>query len=219
MHRAGKRADRTRPHGALHSAARPSRLGDEGGSAGEPPASCGRFVARPGRASERVRVPAHATDMSSHTRADVSIAPVASRWCDRHGARTARVPAGKWSRPAAARRRSIAHADTAVRCGGGGPAQSVTLHTDFGDIKIELLCDLAPKACENFLALCASGYYDGCVFHRNIKNFILQTGDPTGTVPPGPAVRARRTDAPGTRTRTRRNGKGRHQYMGREVCR
>lgn len=49
---------------------------------------------------------------------------------------------------------------------------SVTLHTDIGNLKLELFCDSAPKACKNFLALCASGYYDGCVFHRNIKGFI-----------------------------------------------
>lgn len=58
---------------------------------------------------------------------------------------------------------------------------SVTLHTDLGDLKVELFCDQSPKACENFLALCASDYYNGCLFHRNIKDFMLQTGDPTGT--------------------------------------
>lgn len=46
---------------------------------------------------------------------------------------------------------------------------SVTLHTDVGDIKIELFCEKCPKACENFLALCASDYYNGCLLHRNIK--------------------------------------------------
>lgn len=59
--------------------------------------------------------------------------------------------------------------------------QSVTLHTDVGDIKIELFCEDCPKTCENFLALCASDYYNGSLFHRNIKGFIVQTGDPTGT--------------------------------------
>ncbi|XP_076822230.1 peptidyl-prolyl cis-trans isomerase-like 3 [Clavelina lepadiformis] len=58
---------------------------------------------------------------------------------------------------------------------------SVTLHTDVGDLKIELHCEKAPKACENFLALCASGYYNSSLFHRNIKGFMLQTGDPTGS--------------------------------------
>uniref|UniRef100_UPI004038E942 peptidyl-prolyl cis-trans isomerase-like 3 isoform X2 n=1 Tax=Callospermophilus lateralis TaxID=76772 RepID=UPI004038E942 len=58
---------------------------------------------------------------------------------------------------------------------------SVTLHTDVGDIKIEVFCERTPKTCENFLALCASNYYNGCIFHRNIKGFMVQTGDPTGT--------------------------------------
>ncbi|VDO69756.1 unnamed protein product [Onchocerca flexuosa] len=65
---------------------------------------------------------------------------------------------------------------------------SVTLQTTLGDIKIELYCDLCPKTCENFLALCASGYYDNCIFHRNIKDFMVQTGDPTGTGKGGDSI-------------------------------
>jgi len=65
---------------------------------------------------------------------------------------------------------------------------SVTLHTDLGDIKIELFCEQCPKSCENFLALCASSYYDGCLFHRNIKGFMVQTGDPTGTGKGGTSI-------------------------------
>lgn len=65
---------------------------------------------------------------------------------------------------------------------------SVTLHTDIGDIKFELYCEAAPKACKNFLALCATGYYDGCVFHRNIKGFIVQTGDPDNTGKGGKSI-------------------------------
>jgi len=45
-----------------------------------------------------------------------------------------------------------------------------------------------PKASENFLALCASGYYDNCIFHRNIRGFIIQTGDPTGTGKGGQSI-------------------------------
>ncbi|XP_022656305.1 peptidyl-prolyl cis-trans isomerase-like 3 isoform X1 [Varroa jacobsoni] len=56
------------------------------------------------------------------------------------------------------------------------------------DIKLELFCEDAPKACENFLALCASDYYNGCVFHRNIKGFIVQTGDPTNTGKGGTSI-------------------------------
>ncbi|VVC89560.1 unnamed protein product [Leptidea sinapis] len=69
---------------------------------------------------------------------------------------------------------------------------SVTLHTDVGDMKIELFCEQCPKACENFLALCASDYYNGCQFHRNIKGFIVQTGDPTGTGKGGTSIWGRK---------------------------
>ncbi|CAE6443424.1 unnamed protein product [Rhizoctonia solani] len=65
---------------------------------------------------------------------------------------------------------------------------SVTLHTSLGDLKIEVFCEAVPKAAENFLALCASGAYDGCIFHRNIKGFMIQTGDPTGTGKGGQSI-------------------------------
>ncbi|GAA6070238.1 RING-type E3 ubiquitin-protein ligase PPIL2, partial [Tachysurus ichikawai] len=38
-----------------------------------------------------------------------------------------------------------------------------------------------PKAGENFIKLCKKGYYDGTIFHRSIRNFMIQGGDPTGT--------------------------------------
>ena len=57
---------------------------------------------------------------------------------------------------------------------------SVSLHTNLGDIKIEVFCDTAQRTSFNFLALCASGYYNGTIFHRNIKGFAIQGGDPSG---------------------------------------
>ncbi|KAI8371441.1 cyclophilin-like protein [Radiomyces spectabilis] len=69
---------------------------------------------------------------------------------------------------------------------------SVTLHTDLGDIKIEVFCEAVPKTAENFLALCASGYYDNNLFHRNIKGFMVQTGDPTGTGKGGNSIWGRK---------------------------
>lgn len=66
------------------------------------------------------------------------------------------------------------------------------MHTDVGDIKIELFCEDCPKTCENFLALCASDYYNNCLFHRNIKGFIVQTGDPTGTGKGGNSIWGRK---------------------------
>ena len=65
---------------------------------------------------------------------------------------------------------------------------SLTIHTTLGDLKFELYCEQAPKACENFLALSASGYYDNTLFHRNIKGFIIQGGDPTGTGKGGESI-------------------------------
>lgn len=50
---------------------------------------------------------------------------------------------------------------------------SVTLHTSHGDIKLELFCELTPKTCKNFLALCAKKFYDNTIFHRNIPGFII----------------------------------------------
>ncbi|CAG8957160.1 hypothetical protein HYFRA_00009361 [Hymenoscyphus fraxineus] len=55
---------------------------------------------------------------------------------------------------------------------------SVTLHTNFGDIKLEIFCESVPKTAENFLALCASNYYNGSTFHRLIPSFMIQTGAP-----------------------------------------
>ena len=48
------------------------------------------------------------------------------------------------------------------------------LHTNLGDLNLELHCDIAPRACENFMILADSGYYTGTVFHRSIKNFMIQ---------------------------------------------
>lgn len=55
------------------------------------------------------------------------------------------------------------------------------MHTTKGDIEIELRPDLAPKAVENFITHSKNGYYNGLIFHRIIKNFMIQGGDPTGT--------------------------------------
>ncbi|SAM05318.1 hypothetical protein [Absidia glauca] len=69
---------------------------------------------------------------------------------------------------------------------------SVTLHTDLGDLKIEVFCEAVPNTAENFLALCASGYYNNNLLHRNIKGFMLQTGDPTGTGKGGNSIWGRK---------------------------
>lgn len=57
----------------------------------------------------------------------------------------------------------------------------VTLETNAGVIGLKLFPDVAPKACENFTGLIEKGYYNGLIFHRVIKDFMIQGGDPTGT--------------------------------------
>ncbi len=58
---------------------------------------------------------------------------------------------------------------------------TVVLETNRGSIEIKLFKDIAPKAVENFQGLIKKGYYDGLIFHRVIREFMLQGGDPTGT--------------------------------------
>jgi cyclophilin family peptidyl-prolyl cis-trans isomerase len=62
----------------------------------------------------------------------------------------------------------------------------VTIHTNKGDIVIELLDDAAPITVDNFLRLAASGFYNGLLFHRVEPGFVIQTGDPEGTGRGGP---------------------------------
>lgn len=57
---------------------------------------------------------------------------------------------------------------------------------DMGTIKLELYPDKAPQTVANFVSLAKSGYYNGLIFHRVIKGFMIQGGDPTGTGMGGP---------------------------------
>ena len=57
----------------------------------------------------------------------------------------------------------------------------VLMQTTLGDIKIKLFLEVAPKTVENFLTHAENGYYEGIIFHRVIKDFMIQGGDPTGT--------------------------------------
>ncbi len=63
------------------------------------------------------------------------------------------------------------------------------MHTDKGDIQIELFAAQAPKTVNNFVFLAREGFYNGTTFHRVIKGFMAQGGDPTGTGTGGPGYR------------------------------
>lgn len=66
---------------------------------------------------------------------------------------------------------------------------AATIHTDKGDIKVDLFADKAPKTVNNFVFLAEQNFYDDTIFHRVIADFMAQGGDPTGTGSGGPGYR------------------------------
>ena len=64
-----------------------------------------------------------------------------------------------------------------------------TLHTEKGDIVLQLFADKTPRTVNNFVFLAGEGFYDDTIFHRVIANFMVQGGDPTGTGRGGPGYR------------------------------
>ena len=72
--------------------------------------------------------------------------------------------------------------------GAAPPPGSATIHTSMGDIAVQLYPTKTPLTVKNWMGLAGKGYYDNVVFHRVIKNFMLQTGDPTGTGRGGDSV-------------------------------
>ena len=64
----------------------------------------------------------------------------------------------------------------------------VVFETTVGNIELTLKPDVAPKTCENFIGLVQKHYYDGIIFHRIIKSFMIQGGDPTGTGAGGESI-------------------------------
>lgn len=61
-----------------------------------------------------------------------------------------------------------------------------TIVTDAGEIVLDLMTDKVPNTVNNFVFLAREGFYDGVIFHRVIKDFMAQAGDPTGTGSGGP---------------------------------
>lgn len=65
---------------------------------------------------------------------------------------------------------------------------NATIHTTRGDIHMKLFSGECPKSVENFCVHSKNGYYNGHIFHRVIKGFMIQTGDPTGTGTGGESI-------------------------------
>ncbi len=72
-----------------------------------------------------------------------------------------------------------------------GKSYTATLHTNKGDIELELDAARSPQAVNNFLFLAKEGFYDGVIFHRVVPGFVIQGGDPTGTGSGGPGYKFR----------------------------
>jgi len=89
------------------------------------------------------------------------------------------------------------------------PNRTAAVQTNKGTIRFELLESDAPKTTENFITLAERGYYDGVIFHRVIKGFMIQGGDPNtkdetkkatwGQGGPGYTIKAEFNDKPHTR--------------------
>ena len=65
-------------------------------------------------------------------------------------------------------------------------SSTAVMHTNHGDITLELFDEDAPKTVANFKKLAGDNFYNGVIFHRVIKDFMIQGGDPTGTGTGGP---------------------------------
>lgn len=72
---------------------------------------------------------------------------------------------------------------TVMACGNSASNTNRTavMETSLGTIKFEIYEDKVPTTAANFIDLASSGFYDGLIFHRVVDNFVIQTGDPTGT--------------------------------------
>lgn len=82
-----------------------------------------------------------------------------------------------------------------------GDGTTARIHTDLGDIVIEIYTDSAPVAATNFINLAGAGYYNGVGFHRLVPDFMIQGGDPLGTGSGGPGYTIQDEPVVGTYTR------------------
>lgn len=79
--------------------------------------------------------------------------------------------------------KSFTKADVVIAA---GKQYSATIKTSKGDIVVDLYADKAPQTVNSFVFLAKKGFFDGLTFHRVVKGFVIQTGDPTGSGGGGP---------------------------------
>ncbi|MEO8541299.1 MAG: peptidylprolyl isomerase [bacterium] len=91
--------------------------------------------------------------------------------------------AGCGDGPDTAKGKSFAKADPVIA---SGKQYTATIKTSKGDIVVQLYADQAPLTVNSFVFLAKAGYFDGLIFHRVVKGFVIQTGDPTGSGNGGP---------------------------------
>ena len=91
---------------------------------------------------------------------------------------------------------------------------SVVIETTIGDITVDLFVEERPQICKNFLKLCKIKYYNHCLFHFLQRDFIAQTGDPTGTGSGGESVWSKVHGENGKFFQTERNPKIKHDRAG-----
>jgi len=73
-----------------------------------------------------------------------------------------------------------------VGCSGGNKMKIAEFETNMGNFEVELFTEKAPITTNNFINLSEKGFYDGLIFHRVIKDFMIQGGDPKGDGTGGP---------------------------------
>lgn len=91
---------------------------------------------------------------------------------------------------------------------------SVVIETTIGDVTIDLFVEERPITCKNFINLCKMKYYNYCTFHFIQRDFIAQTGDPTGTGTGGESVYARIFGDKGRFIESEKKPKIKHDRLG-----
>mgnify|MGYP001579849675 CR=1 FL=1 len=80
----------------------------------------------------------------------------------------------------------VDNSDQVAAVGGMGKTVNVVLETSLGNIELALFADKAPQTVKNFTDLASKGFYNDTIFHRVIKDFMIQGGDPQGNGTGGP---------------------------------